>query len=113
MELKYKTKRLTIVQDGEEFCLRSHQAQNFNRYDFWKDVQRLERVSVAGVVGYAIFLTNDASYWRTPVREVKTADAAFRIHEGRTISGSLQWSTKVDRGSRNATLVLRGEYWLR
>src|SRR5260370_37035911 len=55
IELKYKTRKLDAVHDGEEFHLANQGAQDIGRYDFVKDVGRLERFveSHANTVGYA------------------------------------------------------------
>jgi hypothetical protein len=65
IELKYKTRKLDTVFGGERFHLRNHGAQDIGRYDFIKDIVRFERFVIgnANSVGYAIFLTNDDSYW--------------------------------------------------
>jgi uncharacterized protein YjbI with pentapeptide repeats len=68
IELKYKTRSVDISIGGEQFALQNHAAQDLGRYDFVKDIERLERVVAAGrqVVGYAIILTNDPTYWSLP-----------------------------------------------
>ena len=43
IKLKYKTKKLDTVFGGEEFHLRNHDVQDIGRYDFIKDIVRLER----------------------------------------------------------------------
>ncbi len=49
---------------GESFTLLDHGAQLLGRYDFLKDVSRLQQVVAVNpaVRGYAILLTNDSSY---------------------------------------------------
>ena len=42
IELKYKTRGLSVLVNGEEFFLKDHGAQDIGRYDFLKDVRRLE-----------------------------------------------------------------------
>ena len=96
IELKYRTRGLEAEWEGEMFALRSQSAQDTGRYGFVKDISRLERV-VCGLesvkAGFAIFLTNDPSYWSSPQRKWKdTNDAAFRIHEGVVIEGEMNWS---------------------
>ena len=73
--------------------------------------------SMPGVcgAGYAVLLTNDHLYWSAPGRR-DTVDAAFRIHEGREISGQLAWSEHVSRGTvqdRESPIELEGYYSLR
>jgi len=117
IELKYKTRKLDAVYNGEEFRLLNHGAQDIGRYDFIKDIARLERF-VAGrpkTIGYAIMLTNDNLYWQT-ARNFSTMDASFRIHDTRTISGELRWSEATGKGTtrgRENPLVLNGSHQIR
>ena len=75
IELKYVTKK--VIRDYERFgveirgmeILKNHGAQDIRRYDFWKDVRRVELVKnifLAVKNGIAIFLTNDPSYTKDP-----------------------------------------------
>ncbi len=57
-----------------------HGAQDIGRYDFFKDVERVERFrsSRPGRDGAVIFLTNDGAYWKAPVKSDRGyADFAF------------------------------------
>ncbi|GAI41752.1 unnamed protein product [marine sediment metagenome] len=84
IEVKYKTKNLDTKMADEKFSLKNQGAQDQGRHDFIKDISRLEKA--LGIyhdsTGFAIFLTNDESYWKKPTRDVDTADKDFRIHEG-------------------------------
>ena len=93
LELKYKTKRLKVTISNEDYDLKDQGAQDLGRYDFCKDIEKLEKVleKYPGGTGFAIFLTNDDLYWRMPPNP-NTADEDFRIHEGRTIKGTLKWN---------------------
>lgn len=113
-ELKYKTRALSVQVDGEQFYLKDHAAQPPNRYDFIKDIQRLEQVVFAqkNMTGYAILLTNDSAYWQLP-RDRCTIDADFRLHEGRNLHGVLSWSAGAALGtirSREEPIELKGSY---
>lgn len=116
IELKYKTRALHVDVDGEIFNLRDQSAQDIGRYDYLKDIHRLEQI-VSGrneIVGYAILLTNDRSYWNLPRRN-DTVDAMFRIHEGETITGELSWSPLASKGTkrgREEPIVIKGSYTL-
>ena len=127
VELKYKTKKHHRTVEGEQFDLRSQSAQNFGRYDFLKDVWRLEQVVGEGEhradVGYAILLTNDPLYWNKP-RKRKPNDASFRLHDneggGREVpdldtarDGSLEWqdATRIPQ-IRKDPIVLNNKYEL-
>ena len=117
IELKYVTRRLSITLDGERFELANHSAQDQRRYDFWNDVQRVERAVEAADAseGWAIFLTNDSSYWRESVKAA-AVDTAFRMHEGREVLGQLTWGSLASAGTmkgRAGTLALSGTYRLR
>ena len=96
IELKYKTRGLTVESNGEVFDLLDQSAQDIGRYEILKDVARLERVVKADAADQAamIFLTNDQNYWSTPPRP-DTIDAAFRLHEGRVIQGALSWAPRA------------------
>lgn len=86
LELKYKTKSLIAVHSGEGFKLKNHSALDFGRYDFIRDIQRLEDVVGAhdNAVGYAIMVTNDYGYWNDS-GPTDANDAEFRVHEGRQL----------------------------
>lgn len=72
IELKYKTKEInngSLYRFGEECkgiqIVKNQAAQNISKYDFWKDVRRLEILkkkfkNIHG--GICLFLTNDSSY---------------------------------------------------
>jgi len=119
IEVKYKTAPFFAPIDGELFLLKSQGAQDQGRYDFLKDVQRLEKYlsDKPNSIGYAIFLTNDRSYWR-PSRNQSTVCDEFRITEGRQISGSLNWGLNAGKGTiknRELPIVLKHSYeckWL-
>jgi len=114
IELKYKTRKLSVAVDGEAYSLRNHGAQDIGRYDFIKDIRRLEEISEAhpGAVGYAVLLTNESSYWRPPASG-NTVDAAFRLHDGRVLSGDVAWGSCASAGtmkSREKAISLRAAY---
>ena len=102
VELKYKTKEVAVAMErfGEPFseagdgvagALKSHGAQDLGRYDFWKDVKRLELVksrfgNVAG--GLAVFLTNDTTYKAKPKGLIEN----FSMAEGEPLPMEKHWS---------------------
>jgi hypothetical protein len=117
IELKYKTQKYQFETPTDFFRLSLHGASDLGRYDFLKDICRLERVAKAipRCMGWAVFLTNDASYWSSQ-RRINTIDAAFSLAEGRALAGSLGWGTLASAGtmrSREATLELEGSYGVR
>ncbi len=106
IELKYRSKKLGLEWENESFTLSDHGAQDHGRYDFLNDIQRLERVVAdfrPAKAGYAVLLTNDPSFWHPPGSTKKTPnDAAFRLHEGRKITGEMVWSPKAGEGTKKA-----------
>lgn len=117
VELKYKTRRLEVEVDGEQFRLASHSAADLGRYDFIKDICRLENIAtnLSSSEGWAILLTNDSSYWKSS-NEKPTVDAAFRIHEGRELHGTLGWTANASNGTkknRESDLEVAGRYIVR
>ena len=117
VELKYCTRKLELEHNGESFALRDQRAQDTRRYDFIKDIQRLERVSKDRTevrAGFAVLLTNDPSYWQQSSRP-DTVDAAFRLDDGRGVTGELAWSERAAAGTtkgREEPLRLDGSYEL-
>ncbi len=119
VELKYYTRKLEFEHNGESFALRHHAAYPLRRYDFLKDVQRLERVcGERGIAqaGFAVLLTNDPLYWTRPARD-DIVDAAFRLHDGRQVSKEkeLDWSKDASDGTkkgREKSICLARSYGL-
>lgn len=113
IELKYWKKGLDTELGGERFMLKNVGAHDLGRYDFWKDVVRVETLVREGHVdrGFAIALTNDPSYWRAPTGR-ETTDRDFRLHEGREVGGRLAWLPRTGGTSkgREAALELSGRY---
>jgi len=117
IELKYKSKYIKTIVDNEHFELKNHSAQDNGRYDYLSDVSRVERIKSLDEnfrEGYAIMLTNEPSYWKSP-RSNKTFDADFRIHEGKEVNGSLSWAKNVGAGTskgRTEPINIEGRYLL-
>lgn len=113
-ELKYKTAAATLEVNGEPFRLKQQGAQDQGKYDFIKDIARLEEFTRGrpAMTGFAILLTNDASYWNER-RKADAIDAAFALTEGRELSGTLSWASHASIGStkgREMPVKLRGRY---
>lgn len=98
IELKYKTAKFEWTDiKGERYNLRNHGAQPLGRYDFIKDVRRLEVLSdklTNCQEGYAIWLTNDKSYLNLPSRD-NAISKEFSVHHGAIKTGRLEWSEKA------------------
>lgn len=106
LELKYKKRKLECLIDDENFVLSNDGAQDIGRYDFIKDLARLERyvASVKNTVGWAVLLTNDDLYWKESPRGINSA--AFFLHEGRELDSRilLAWHERTGQGTmRNRT----------
>ena len=115
IELKYGTRKLKVERDGGVFELGDQVSLPSLRYDFVKDVQRLERVTVEYDpvdAGFAVLLTNDPSYWNPP-RKKDPVDAEFRIHEGAVVGSKMEWSPTTSPGTkegREDPIELNGSY---
>ena len=113
VELKYWTRALSVQQGDETYRLANQAAQDISRYDFIMDLARVERAVAAGLAnrGFVVALTNDQGYWSQP--RPGTVDAAFRLHEGRTLLGELAWAEHAGVGTtatRQRVLSLAREY---
>ncbi len=95
IEFKYWTRQWSgsAGDPPEQFDLRAHAATDLARRNFVFDIERLERFAVGPEHnGLAVLLTNDPSLWSSPPRPGRdTRDQAFRIHDGRTLAGTLLW----------------------
>ncbi|MET9410106.1 hypothetical protein ABZX90_30730 [Streptomyces sp. NPDC002935] len=111
IEFKYVTRRWsgTAGTPAEDYDLRNHGAPDVARRDFVRDVERLERFCDQGDQnGLALLVTNEASLWNPqPPGRARTRDDEFRIHQGRTLTGTLLWAEGTYAPN---TRVLRGEY---
>lgn len=114
IELKYLTRKLNAKEGNESFALRDQSAQDIRRYDFVKDIERLERVVAEAPSerrGIAVLVTNDPLYWTPPTGN--TIDTAFRLHQPRRIGGDMRWSERASRGTtkgRESPIVLTASY---
>lgn len=115
IELKYKTKLFNTVLNGEPYFLKNHGAQDIGKYDFVKDICRVEsfRKHIAGYrEGYAIWLTNDPYYWNAPKNNT-AGYTAFSVHSGAIKKGTMAWGASMNAGSiktREKPLSLCGSY---
>lgn len=93
-----------------------------DRLGFVRDIARIEELVATGSRarrGWAVLLTNERALWSSPSAAWEaTDDAAFRIHEGRVLSGTLAWAheDRLDakrRAGIAAPVHLRGVHPLR
>jgi len=111
VEIKYKTRE--VKNKVENFVTKNQGAQDQARYDYVNDISRIENIlhKYSQNFGITVMLTNDSSYWR-PGRK-GTKDEKFRIHEGKVLSGNLDWkknTSKGTKGGRIEEIKLRRSY---
>ncbi|MCH4169477.1 MAG: hypothetical protein LKF42_09490 [Streptococcaceae bacterium] len=115
IELKYKTKKFKTNIGSELFILKNHGAQDLGKYDFIKDISRIE--SFSGHLprfkkGYVIWLTNDPSYWNPP-KKSEAIYKEFSVHDGVIKNGVMQWIGTPSIGTiknREKCIELFGTY---
>ncbi|WP_309114771.1 hypothetical protein [Saccharothrix sp.] len=115
IEVKYWKKRWSGTAAGERFDLPNQGAHDIRRYDFVKDISRVERFVAArpGCDGLVLLWSNDDLDWRPPATFRATAADAFRIHEGATLDGERAWSAQAGAGTtkgREKPIALTGHY---
>ena len=113
VELKYKTREMSVSAQGERYDLLSHGAQDIGRCDILKDLSRLEQVasSTRGAMCVALVLTNDSAYWKPASAGV--CYEQFSLVQGRRLSGTLSWGPSAGPGTtkrREQPISLRGDY---
>lgn len=122
IELKYKTRPLEYNDTFGRIALYEQTAQDLSRYDFIKDIVRLERILSLNseAKAYVLMLTNDPSFWltdyQTRFNNKIVNDLDFRIHEGAKVGGMLKWGENASVGTRKgreAELDLKGIYDIR
>ncbi|MER5476426.1 hypothetical protein ABT026_05525 [Streptomyces sp. NPDC002734] len=109
VEFKYVTRRWAgeAGSPPEEFDLRHQGAPDLARRDFVFDIERLERFCRReDQNGLALLITNEPALWLPqPEGRPRTRDHEFRLHDGRTLAGTLRWA---EGGYAPNTRVLRG-----
>ena len=114
IELKYKTKLYRKYFGDEWYYLKNHGAQDLGRYDYLKDIQRMELFSNEihnFEKGFTIILTNDNSYWKK--NKKGTVDEQFYLNENIIKTGLLKWGEHSSEGTkknREKPIELNGKY---
>lgn len=114
IELKYKTDSATVHDNsfGETIKLSRQSAHDRAHYQLLRDVRRIEEiVDKQGRYGYVVLLTNDSNYWTEPNRSALYDE--FRVHEGVTRGGTLQWPEIKDwmvKSGEDEPIYLRDDY---
>ncbi|MYC32404.1 MAG: hypothetical protein F4X64_04430 [Chloroflexi bacterium] len=105
IELKYFIRKYDGTVAGERFSLANQAARDHKRYDFLRDIQRIEDIAAyyeSAYCGFAVLLTNDPLLWerREPADVV---DAEFHIYDGRRIGDSnMHWSNSASDGTKRS-----------
>lgn len=116
IELKYVTKGCKVVCNNEVYSLSQHAAQPIRRYDFIKDIERVEtcKSNLKGFTeGYSIMITNDSAYYKEQISSKETICNDFRINEGVTATGTLSWKNEPSIGTikgREKSIILSNKY---
>ncbi|MEH7249500.1 hypothetical protein V7114_22290 [Neobacillus niacini] len=102
IQLKHKTRELSVNVGGSQFNLKKHGAYDQGRYDFFKDIKSLEALCLNNPYrkGYAILLTNDHRYWEKTMK-LDCVDKDFHLYEGRKVVGSLTWQDEASHGTKS------------
>lgn len=116
IELKYKTTKLDAVINAERFILKYQGARDYARYDFLRDISRIESLvrSIDSIIeGYAIIITMDQSILKEA--QLNTNAASFPIHQGNTIHGNYSFAEKAKEKNlaRSRTLSIKGKYQMK
>jgi hypothetical protein len=116
LELKYPRPDKTVIAtlDGERYELRPG-AKDVERYGIIKDVARCERMLAGGHAdtATAVVLTARRLWKPDPTRTTSIRDAEFRLHDGHTLAGTVDWHPTTAPTVRRANpgpLVLAGQY---
>lgn len=102
---------------GERFELRDQGAQDIRAYDVVKDIGRVEHDTrvLDRCNGAVVVLANEPAYWTRPGHSRMTNAAAFRLYEGRRLSGAHAWGPNTGAGTsrgRELPISLTGSYEL-
>jgi hypothetical protein len=93
IELKYKTKKVSLFFDEEEYNLANHDAKDEGRFSFRKDIYRIEKfieMNPNSNRGYALIVTNDKSYFKD-ISNTNKLDRNYSFHNECEIP-------KIDKG---------------
>lgn len=102
-EFKYKTKEMSVQNDLLSFKLKNQGAQDLLRFEFRKDIHRLEYLKQNTNkpkidIGFAILLSNDNTLYNNEEKE--TADIELRFSDEIPIQGgSFNWHPKDKNAS--------------
>lgn len=115
IEVKYITKKYCKTIDDEIFVLKEHSAKDKNCYLYLKDLQCIEYIkenTSSFEKGYAIFLTNECSYLKEPIKP-SCVYKEFSLADGAVKSGMMKWSGTASSGTKKGyeePIHLKGTY---
>lgn len=124
IELKYPTKdiwgaftRFGVAVTAKVPMLKNQGAQDIVRYNYWKDVRRIEALRQAYaetiVGGLAVLVTNDSSYQNNPTNP-NVGYANFSIKNGRTVTQpqnrNMSWQNGVSVAKKHPSFQIDGSY---
>lgn len=124
IELKYPTKdikgsfsRFGVAVTAKVPMLKNQGAQDIVRYNYWKDVRRIEalRQAYAATIvgGLAVMATNDPSYQNNPT-SANVGYAHFSIKDGRVINQlqdrNMSWQNGVSVATGHHAFQIDGSY---
>ena len=95
-EFKYGPKRWDGQINGVQYNLKNAPEPPVRRYNFWKDVSRLEKLVKAEMIkrGYALIFTHNKAYWEKDEgkkHKGKKYKAGFQLYEGFKVPRKLKW----------------------
>lgn len=115
VELKYPRRGMS-AEVGNELFILSTGADDHSRYFAVEDVARLERLVAQKTIdgGALVFLTNVANVWAPPASGRAVLYDAFRLHDGHTLAGTLNWGDWGAPGGRpsgaSGIIALKASY---
>ena len=113
IELKYKTKFLQTQINGEDYSLTTHGAKDIGRFNFRKDLFRIEQFlnKNKSQNGFLLIITNDPGYYSQNVSIKNVLDSNFSFHNGATINkNDLSWNyDNIDK--RIYEFILKDNKW--
>ena len=124
IELKYPTKdikgsfsRFGVAVTAKVPMLKNQGAQDIVRYNYWKDVRRIEalRQAYAATIvgGLAVMVTNDPSYRTSPTSN-SFGYSRFSIKDGRVVTQPqdryMAWQNKVKVATTHPKLEIDNSY---
>ncbi|MDY5616730.1 MAG: hypothetical protein SPF34_07520 [Helicobacter sp.] len=121
IELKYKTKNskkeeMIDKKTQEVFNLKDQGAKDISCYLYLKDIMRIESIKEQEKnnfkEGYAVFLTNDKIYLKSPQKN-DCVYKEFSLENGITKHGELKWAEHTGAGTKKGIeepIKLKGIY---